>query len=109
MKRRSNFGKPRIIEFQRKGRPKDADCKGHCKRDIVIGDLCLKVHNTLTIPYNKGSAAVNSSFVCARKDCVIKTPLCVYLVVPTVFLSSLNVTEKGKAEIVKDADRTFSI
>ena len=107
LKRHSNFGKPQIFKFQRKRGPKVVNCKGHCKTDIVLGDLRLKAHNMWTIPYSKGYATVNSSYVCARKDCVIKTPLWVYLVVPPAFLSSLNVFVEEKAEVVKEVDITF--
>ena len=107
LKRHSNFGKPQIFECQRKGGPKVANCKGHCKRDIIVGHLCLKVHNTLSMSYSKWFSTVNSSYVCARITCIIKTPLWDHLVVLTVFLSSLNVTDEVKGKIFKEVDITI--
>ena len=97
-----NFDSQQLFEFQRKGGSMAATCKEQCRKEIVAGELCIKVYNALVVPFGKESATVNTVYVCPKKECVLKTPRWVRLVVPPVFQSSLNVTDTEKAEAAKE-------
>ena len=87
-KKNTHFDSQQLFEFQR-----TATCKGQCRKEIAVGELCIKVHNALVVPFGKESATVNTVYICPKKECVLKTPSWVRLVVPPVFQSSLNVTD----------------
>ena len=102
-----NFDSQKLFEFQRKGGSRAATCKVQCRKEIVVGELCIKVRNAVVVPFGKESATVNTVYVCPKKECVLKTPPWVRLVVPPVFQSSLNVTDTEKAEVAKEFNISF--
>ena len=97
-----NFDSQQLFEFQRKGGSRVATCKGQCRKETAVGELCIKVHNALVVSFGKELATVNTVYICPKKECVLKTPPWVRLVVPPVFQSSLNVTDTEKAEVAKE-------
>ena len=82
-------------------------CKGQCRKEIAVSELCTKVPNALVVPFGKESVTVNTVYICLKKECVLKTPTWVRLVVPRVFQSSLNVTDTEKAEVAKEFNISF--
>ena len=72
--------------------------QGQCRKEIVVGELRIKVHNALVVPFSKESATVSTAYVCTKKECVLETPPWVRLFVPPVLHSSLNGTDAEKAE-----------
>ena len=102
-----NFNSQQLFEFQRKGGSRAARCKGQCRKEIAVGELCIKVHNALVVPFGKESATVNTVYICPKKECVLKTPPWVRLVVPSLFQSSLNVTDTEKVEVAKEFNISF--
>lgn len=65
-----------------------ATCKAEYRKDIVVGELCIKVLNALVVPFGKEYATVNAFCVFPKNECVLKTSRCVRLVVPPVFKSA---------------------
>ena len=102
-----NFDSQQLFEFQRKGGSRAATCKGQCSKEIAVREECIKVHNALVVPFGKKSATVNTVYICPKKECVLKTPPWVRLVVSPVLQNSLNVTDTEKAEVAKEFDISF--
>ena len=82
-------------------------CKGQCRKEIAVSELCTKVPKALVVPFGKESVTVNTVYICFKKECVLKTPTWARLVVPPVFQSSLNVTDTEKAEVAKEFNISF--
>ena len=103
-----NFDSHQLFKFQRKGGSRAATCKGQCRKEIIVGELCIKVQNALVVPFGKESPTVNTVYICPKKECALKTPPWVRLVVHPVFQSSLNVTDTEKAEFNISFRRQFT-
>ena len=102
LKKMINFDSQQLFEFQRKYGSRTATCKEHCRKEITVGELCIKVHNTLVVPFGKESATVNTVYICSKKMYTKNTA-----VIPPVFLSSLNVIDTEKAEVAKEFNAAF--